>query len=221
MTTINVPKEFIENQEKQKTLNEANLFVDAILNEEIKHKDRIYEKLYRFLSIDLTIFPIITAIFFVYLKNTNDFFMILASFSFIIAVTYKFYIVLKRLGSFHTNIDDFDIIYQKDGFEEFIKHKKKKAKMLQDENNKLIDAVNHSIWFTMSSIVISITVIFQMYIINVFPMINIVIFIIFLILNIYLIFRSISYKKKVFPQKWTILNNIYNKIKNKLMRKKN
>jgi len=97
-------------KEKQEKFDALETLVKLTEDERNKQKTYIYDKLYRFLSIDLTIFPIITTLFFIYLPATNDFIVILAFFSFFIAVIYKFGIILRKLESYLTPTNAYDNI---------------------------------------------------------------------------------------------------------------
>jgi len=183
-----------EEKEKQENFDVLERLVKLTEDERNNQKTYIYDKLYKFLGIDLTIFPIITTLFFIYLPTANDFIVILAFFSFFIAVIYKFGIILRKLESYLTPTNAYDNIEEDKRKIELIYHRMDKTKHLDEYNEKLIELVNHSICFTLNSIVISITNVFQQYIIKILP-ISIDIIQFFLLMCCFIVFAlSVFYK---------------------------
>ncbi len=181
-------------RERQRKLDDLEKLVNLTEDERKKQKTYIYDKLFRFLSIDLTIFPIITALFFIYFKTANDILVIFSFFSFFIAVLYKFGITLMKLESILTPTDAFDNIKEEERAYELILHRMEKTKVLDEYNTKLIDFINHSICFTMGSIVISLTNVFQIYILKILPSLNEIMPIILFLFSFGVFVLSIFYK---------------------------
>lgn len=140
--------------------------MDIVQKEREEQKNLLYDKLYRFLSIDLTIFPIITAIFFIYLSGLNNIASLLSFISFFIAVFYKFFLILFKLRSFITPTSAFNGVEASEREKKLINFIKEKADEEDIYYQDLIKHVNHSIIFTMTSITISLTSLFQIYLFN-------------------------------------------------------
>jgi hypothetical protein len=145
------------------TNNEDNFlenFVGIIEKETFEQKRHIYDKLYRFLGIDLTVFPIINGIS---IFLSFDFFIIpllLAYLSFLIAIFSKFFIITFKLKSFITPPNALNGLRKEEMEEEFLHHRHQKVvatfNYLFDEKG-LIKTINHSIAFTLVSIVASLS----------------------------------------------------------------
>ena len=140
--------------------NFLEIFVGIIEKEAFEQKRHIYDKLYRFLGIDLTIFPIINGIS-VFLSF--DFYilpLLVAYLSFLIAIFSKFYIITFKLKSFITPPNALNGLRKEEMEEEFLHHRHQKVtatfNYLFDEKG-LIKTINHSIAFTLVSIVASLS----------------------------------------------------------------
>ncbi len=181
-------------RERQRKLDDLEKLVNLTEDERKKQKTYIYDKLFRFLSIDLTIFPIITALFFIYFETANDILIIFSFLSFFIAVLYKFGITLKKLESYLTPTDAYDNIKEEERAFQLILHRMEKTKALDEYNTKLIDYINHSICFTMGSIVISLINVFQLYMLKILPSLIGIIPIILFLFSLGVFILSVFYK---------------------------
>lgn len=203
----------LKNEDKQEILKELALYQQ---NEGKSRRDYIYDKLYKFLRIDLTIFPILNAIFFTFtgIENFNFYFIIFAFLSFFIAVFYKFLISLN-LFSVKTPIDALDDLEEEEWITELIHHHHDKAIELDIMNEKLIIKVNNAIFFTMNSIIISLFNIFETYlkIFLLLPIFQKIISITLIIFNFIIFFSAIFYK-------YLMKSKILKKFLTKILRKK-
>lgn len=132
-------------------------YVGIIEKETFEQKRHVYDKLYRFLGIDLTIFPIINGISVLLSFEFDILSLLLAYLSFVIAIFTKFYIITFKLKSFLTPPNALNGLKKEEMEEEFLHHRYQKVvttfNYLFDEKG-LIRSINHSIAFTMVSIVV-------------------------------------------------------------------
>lgn len=173
----------INDLEKKNELNFLEKFVDSLEKDRANRKNYVYDKLFRFFSIDLTIFPLITVIFTVS-GSYNISSLLLATCCFFIAIFYKFYILTFKLKSFITPTIALDQLNEKEREKEFLRHRMDKIKAIDKhyfDNDKMINLINHSICFTMSSITISLTNILQVILIEINIDINFTLWVIFII----------------------------------------
>ncbi len=148
---------------ENENLDVLKLHMEIVSKEREEQKKLLYDKLYRFLSIDLTIFPIVAAIFFIYLTSINYVSLLVSFISFFIGVFYKFILILFKLKSFitpTTALDGADADQWEKNLVFFLKEKADKEDKYYQE---IIRYVNHSIVFTMTSITTSLTSLFQFY----------------------------------------------------------
>lgn len=191
----------IKKEEKNNQFLEK--FVSILEKERLNQKNYIYNKLYRFFGIDLTIFPIITAIFSITFDSLNEIsifsiiLFLLAVFCFFIAVIYKFSIIPFKLYSFITPINALDKLKQEEWEEEFIQYRWNRIKEIDKtyfEKDKMIRDINQSICFTMSSIVILLTSFLHIYL-NKTPFLSeLLSFIIMITIDIFFLLLAICYK---------------------------
>jgi len=176
---------------ENKNLDVLKQHMEIVGKEREEQKKLLYDKLYRFLSIDLTIFPIITTIFFIYLSGLNNTSSLLSFISFFIAIFYKFFLILFKLKSFITPTSAFDGVNESEREEKLIFFSKEKADKEDKYYQDLIKYVNHSIFFTMTSITISLSSLFQIYLFTLTFISNDVIIICVNILDICLLIIAI------------------------------
>ncbi len=140
--------------------NFLEIFVGIIEKETFEQKRHVYDKLYRFLGIDLTIFPIINGILVYFSFKIYILPLLLAYLSFLIAIFSKFYIITFKMKSFITPPNALNGLEKEEMEEEFLHHRHQKVvatfNYLFDEKG-LIKTINHSIFFTMVSIVTSLS----------------------------------------------------------------
>lgn len=191
----------IKKEEKKNQFLEK--FVSILEKERLNQKDYIYNKLYRFFGIDLTIFPIIIAIFSLTFDSLNEIsifsliLFLLAVFCFFIAVIYKFSIIPFKLYSFMTPINALDKLKQEEWDEEFIQYRWNRIKEIDKtyfEKDKMIRDINQSICFTMSSIVILLTSFLHIYLIKTPLLSESLSFIIIITIDIFFLLLAICYK---------------------------
>ncbi len=179
--------------------------MEIVGKEREEQKKLLYDKLYRFLSIDLTIFPIITAIFFVYL-TINYISSLLSFISFFIGVFYKFVLILFKLKSFITPTTALDGVNPDQWEKKLIFFVKEKADEEDKYYQELIRYVNHCIVFTMTSITTSLTSLFQYYLLQIPFIPEIVIFTFIIVIDLFFFITAIFYLKIVNNAEIILLN---------------
>lgn len=144
-------------------------FVAQIKSERKNQKRYIYNKLYQFLTVDLSVFPILTALF---QLSGFSFYLIPFLFSlicFLVAIFTKFYPIIFKLKSFLTPINALYTLDNDQWKEEFIKFQNDQAKKIEEyylNEDKFIKYINKSIFFTFLSILFSFMNIFQFIVVN-------------------------------------------------------
>lgn len=178
-------------------------FVNIVEKERLKEKDYLYDKLYRFFAVDLTVFPLVIAILSTTIEIPIDLdfnsivLILIAIFTFVIAVIYKFIIIAFKLGSFNTPLNALDNLQEEDWEEELIQHRWNKLKEMEEKyfiNNKMIRNINQSISFTMSSIILLIILFLYINLVKFMPSISITLFQILILIDICILFVAIFYK---------------------------
>ncbi|KKN47377.1 hypothetical protein LCGC14_0663700, partial [marine sediment metagenome] len=103
--------------------NFLEIFVGIIEKETFEQKRHVYDKLYRFLGIDLTIFPIINGILVYFSFKIYILPLLLAYLSFLIAIFSKFYIITFKMKSFITPPNALNGLEKEEMEEEFLHHR--------------------------------------------------------------------------------------------------
>lgn len=150
-------------------------FLDYIEDETKEQIRYIYDKTFRFFAIDLSIFPIVIAIFTISLPSLNIFSIVISLIAFSMGVLLKLYIITFKLYGYVTPPSLFDVDNDKEFYTEKQKimelfaHRHDKVKGLWKdfiENDKFIRLVNQSIWFSACALICIMTNLIQVQLIS-------------------------------------------------------
>ena len=162
-------------------------YIEAETKDQIKY---MYDKVYRFFAIDLSIFPLVIAIFSISLPSLNFFSIIISLIAFSIGVLLKLYIITFKLhryltppSLFDVNEDD-DFLSEDKKKEELLNHRVDKIRNMWKDifrNDRFMRLVNQSIWFSACALICIMTNLIQVQLIAIGVNLDLVLWIIFTI----------------------------------------
>jgi len=196
----------VENEvEKENSLELKDIdqkFLDYVEEETKGQIQYMYDKVFRFFAIDLSIFPIVLAIFSLSLPTLNVWSIIISLIAFVIGILLKLYIITIKLYGYVTPPSLFDVDDDKEFYTEnqriteFFAHRYDKVKDLWKDfidKDKFIRLVNQSIWYSACALICVMSNLIQ-YQLTILKINSVLIYWIILIINIIAFGLACSYQ---------------------------